>query len=375
LRSSRAGGRDNWIWFHIPVGYLFAIGNPRSDWMFKTEPDPRLDGRSLAYPRGKVVGGSSAINAMIYMRGQASDYDRWRQMGLTGWGWSDVLPLFRKCEDHFGGETEFHGAGGAWRVDKPRVRWEVLDAFAEAARIAGIPSTEDFNCGDNEGCGYFQVNQKDGRRLSAARAFLEPALKRPNLTLITGALAERVVFDGRKATGVVIRENGKERTLLRTREVIVSTGAVMTPPLLERSGIGDAERLRALGVEVLQHAPGVGANLQDHLQLRLIYTVKGVRTLNRDNRSNWKRLKHGDRICAVAHGAADHGAIAVGRVHAFLAGVRDAESAVPYPALVARQVWRSAARVRRVSRRAWPICVRAAGARFTRARRGRKMRP
>jgi choline dehydrogenase-like flavoprotein len=286
-----AGGKDDWIWFHIPVGYLFAIGNPRADWMFKTEPDPRLDGRSLAYPRGKVVGGSSAINAMIYMRGQRDDYDRWRQMGLTGWGWSDVLPLFRKAEDHFGGESEFHGAGGAWRVDRPRVRWDILDAFAEAARIAGIPSTDDFNRGDNEGCGYFHVNQKDGRRLSAARAFLEPALKRPNLTLITGALAERVVFDGRKATGIVIRENGKERTLTATREVIVSTGAVMTPPLLERSGIGDAERLRALGVEVLHHAPGVGANLQDHLQLRLIYTVKGVRTLNRDNRSHWKRLR------------------------------------------------------------------------------------
>ena len=286
-----AGGRDNWIWFHIPVGYLFAIGNPRSDWMFKTEPDPRLDGRSLAYPRGKVVGGSSAINAMIYMRGQAADYDRWRQMGLTGWGWSDVLPLFRKAEDHFGGETEFHGAGGSWHVDRPRVRWELLDAFAEAARIAGIPSTDDFNCGDNEGCGYFQVNQKDGRRLSAARAFLEPALNRPNLTLITGALAERIVFDGCKATGVVIRDGAGERNLWAMREVIVSAGAVMTPPLLERSGIGDAERLRALGLNVLHHAPGVGANLQDHLQLRLIYSVKGVPTLNRINRSNWKRLK------------------------------------------------------------------------------------
>ena len=288
-----AGGRDNWIWFHIPVGYLFAIGNPRSDWMFKTEPDPRLDGRSLGYPRGKVVGGCSAINAMIYMRGQASDYDRWRQMGLTGWGWSDVLPLFRKAENHFGGETEFHGAGGAWHVDKPRMRWEILDAFAEAARIAGIPSTDDFNRGDNEGCGYFQVNQKGGRRLSAARAFLTPALTRPNLTLITGALAERIVFDDRKATGVVIRENGRERTISATREVIVSAGAVMTPPLLERSGIGDAERLRALGLPVLQHAPGVGANLQDHLQLRLVYSVKGVPTLNRINRSHWKRLRMG----------------------------------------------------------------------------------
>src|SRR5688572_807654 len=183
-----AGGRDNWIWFHIPVGYLFAIGNPRSDWCFKTEAETGLNGRSLGYPRGKVIGGSSAINAMIYMRGQAADYDRWRQMGLEGWGWDDVLPLFKRQEDHFLGESEFHGAGGEWRVDRPRKTWELLDRFIDAAEQCGIPRSADFNTGDNEGCGYFQVNQKNSRRWSAARGFLKPVLHRPNLTLITGAV-------------------------------------------------------------------------------------------------------------------------------------------------------------------------------------------
>ena len=163
-----AGGKDNWIWYHVPVGYLFAIGNPRSDWMFRTEEDAGLNGRSLAYPRGKVIGGCSAINAMVYMRGQAADYDGWRQLGLQGWGWDDVLPVFKQQEDHFLGETDLHGAGGEWRVDRPRMRWEVLDAFVDAGEQTGIPRSEDFNTGNNEGCGYFHVNQKNGRRWSAA---------------------------------------------------------------------------------------------------------------------------------------------------------------------------------------------------------------
>ncbi len=283
-----AGGRDNWIWFHIPAGYLFAIGNPRADWCFRTEPDPGLNGRSLLYPRGKVIGGSSAINAMIYMRGQAADYDHWRQMGLEGWGWSDVLPYFTRQEDHFAGASEFHGAGGEWRVDAPRVRWDILDAFRAAAGECGIEPSDDFNRGDNAGCGYFQVNQKYGRRWSAARGFLAPALKRKNLTLISGALAEHVVFEGREAKGIAIRREG-ERSTISASEVILSAGAVATPPLLERSGIGDGERLRALGVEVVQHLPGVGENLQDHLQLRCIFKVTNVRTMNADYRSLLKR--------------------------------------------------------------------------------------
>lgn len=288
-----AGGKDNWIWYHIPVGYLFAIGNPRSDWMFKTEGIPGLDGRSLAYPRGKVIGGSSAINAMIYMRGQAADYDGWRQLGLRDWGWDDVLPVFKAQEDHYLGATALHGAGGEWKVAEPRSRWEILDAFIGAAEQTGIPPTADFNTGDNEGCGYFHVNQQNGRRWSAARGFLKPALGRPNLTLIANALADRIVFDAKRATGVVIRQHGRERILLATREVICSAGAVATPALLERSGIGDGERLKAIGVDPLHHLPGVGENLQDHLQLRLIFKVSGVNTLNTQYQSLARRIAMG----------------------------------------------------------------------------------
>ncbi|MBX9651974.1 MAG: GMC family oxidoreductase, partial [Xanthobacteraceae bacterium] len=193
-----AGGMDNWIWFHIPVGYLFTIGNPRADWMFKTEAEPGLNGRALAYPRGKVVGGSSSINAMISMRGQAGDYDGWRQLGLAGWGWSDILPMFQRLEDHFLGESEFHGVGGGWRIEAPRVSWPVLDAVAEAATEMGIPAQADFNTGDNEGVGYFHVNQKRGRRWSSARGFLKLVLSRKNLQLETGVLAHRLIIeDGR----------------------------------------------------------------------------------------------------------------------------------------------------------------------------------
>ncbi|AWM86128.1 GMC family oxidoreductase [Microvirga sp. 17 mud 1-3] len=280
-----AGGRDNWIWFHVPVGYLFAIGNPRSDWMFKTEPEPGLNGRVLNYPRGKVLGGCSAINAMIYMRGQREDYDNWRQMGLRGWGWDDVKPIFRRHEDHYLGEGEHHGAGGEWRIEPPRVRWDILDSFIEAAVEAGIPRTSDFNTGSNEGIGYFQVNQKNGRRWSAARGFLKPALSRPNLMVKTQARATRILFEGRRAIGVEIVQNGIKRQIRARREVIVSTGAVVTPQLLQLSGIGNGDLLRQHGIEVIHHAPGVGENLQDHLQLRPIYRVHGTRTLNEDYRS------------------------------------------------------------------------------------------
>src|SRR5271156_3099173 len=197
-----AGGRDNWIWFHIPVGYLFAIGNPRSDWCFKTEPEEGLNGRILNYPRGKVIGGSSSINAMIYMRGQAADYDHWRQLGLTGWGWDDVLPCFKRHEDHFMGESAAHAVGGEWRVEAPRVRWDLLDAFRAAAEQAGIKSIADFNSGDNEGACAFHVNQKRGRRWSAASAFLKPVLHRGNLRLETKCLVEGIDFDGRRAVAV-----------------------------------------------------------------------------------------------------------------------------------------------------------------------------
>ncbi len=284
-----AGGKDNWIWFHIPVGYLFAIGNPRADWLFKTEAEEGLNGRVLNYPRGKVLGGSSAINAMIYMRGQREDYDNWRQMGLEGWGWDDVKPIFRRHVDHYLGEGEHHGAGGEWRVEAPRVRWEILDSFIEAAVEAGLPRVSDFNTGSNEGIAYFHVNQKNGRRWSAARGFLRPALSRANLKVQTHAHATRILFEGRRATGVEFLQNGAVRRVHARREVILSAGAVVSPQLLQLSGIGDGALLQQHGIDVVQHLPGVGENLQDHLQLRPIYRVQGVRTLNEDYRSLVKK--------------------------------------------------------------------------------------
>jgi choline dehydrogenase-like flavoprotein len=275
-----AGGKDDWVWFHIPVGYLFAIGNPRSDWMFETEPEPGLNGRRLKYPRGKVVGGSSAINAMISMRGQAGDYDHWRQLGLTGWGWDDVARVFRRLDDHFLGESEHHGVGGEWRVEAPRVRWSVLDAVARAAVEMGVPATGDFNTGDNEGVGLFHVNQRRGLRWSAARGFLKPALARPNLRLETGVVVEKVLFEGRRAVGVRYRRGGQAFEARAQGEVILSAGSVGSTQILQLSGVGPGEWLAEAGVPVVAEKPGVGRNLQDHLQQRAIYRVRGVPTLN-----------------------------------------------------------------------------------------------
>jgi choline dehydrogenase-like flavoprotein len=275
-----AGGKDNWIWFHIPVGYLFAIGNPRSDWLFKTEAVPGLNGRALNYPRGKVIGGSSSINAMIYMRGQARDYDHWRQLGLSGWGWDDVLPVFKRHEHHFLGASDHHAVGGEWRIEHPRVRWDLLDAFRHAAEQAGIKRIDDFNTGDNEGSCAYHVNQKFGRRWSAARGFLKPVLSRPNLRLETGCLVERVEFDGRRATGVRFKQNGDSRIARCRGEVILAAGSIGSIQALLLSGVGPAAQLCEHGIPVVLDKPGVGENLQDHLQLRMIYKVAGVRTLN-----------------------------------------------------------------------------------------------
>src|ERR1700732_3469136 len=275
-----AGGNDNWIWFHIPVGYLFAIGNPRSDWMFKTDPEAGLNGRSLAYPRGKVIGGSSAINAMISMRGQAADYDHWRQLGLGGWGWDDVLPAFRRLEDHFLGESALHGVGGGWRIEAPRLSWAILDAVGDAAEEMGIRKIPDFNTGDNEGVGYFHVNQKRGRRWSSARGFLNPVLGRPNLRLEKQVLADRLVVENGRAVGVRFIQGGETIEARARGEVILSAGAIGSIQLLHRSGIGPADWLSPLGIDVVLDRQGVGRNLQDHLQQRAIYKVEGIRTLN-----------------------------------------------------------------------------------------------
>lgn len=288
-----AGGKDDWIWFHIPVGYLFAIGNPRADWLFQTASEPGLNNRSLAYPRGKVIGGSSAINAMIYMRGQARDYDGWRQMGLAGWGWDDVLPHFLKHEDHQDARGPFHRSGGELRVERPRVRWEILDRIRAAASEAGIPAIDDFNTGDNSGSSYFHVNQKLGRRWSAARAFLKPALKRSNLRLETSVLVDRLELDGKRAQAVRYLREGHHCRATARGEIILSAGAVASPGILERSGIGDPAVLGAHGIDVAVAAPGVGSNLQDHLQIRPVYKVSGIRTLNGDYANLLRRAAMG----------------------------------------------------------------------------------
>lgn len=287
------GGRDNWIWFHIPVGYLFAIGNPRSDWMFETEKEPGLNGRSLKYPRGKVIGGSSAINAMISMRGQSADYDHWRQLGLAGWGWDDVRPVFKQLDNHFLGETEHHGAGGEWRVEQARLKWDVLDAVAKAAIEMGVPPTSDFNTGDNEGVGYFHVNQKRGVRWSSARGFLKPVLNRPNLRLETHVLVEKVIVENGRAVGVRFRRDGRVFEARARGEVILSAGSIGSTQILKLSGLGPAAELASHGIEVVLDKPGVGANLQDHLQQRAIYKVSGVKTLNETYHSLIKRAGMG----------------------------------------------------------------------------------
>jgi choline dehydrogenase len=295
-----AGGTDNYPWIHIPVGYLYCIGNPRTDWCFRTEASPGLNGRELLYPRGKTLGGCSSINGMIYMRGQARDYARWAAVtGDEAWSWENCLSDFRSHEDHYRldarsaglgvGVTAFgalHGSGGEWRVEKQRLRWDVLDAFAEAAQQAGIPATDDFNIGDNRGVSYFEVNQRSGWRWSASRAFLKPIRKkRPNLTVWTGAQVCRLLFerreDGQQACrGVELIHEGQRSTVRAKREVILSAGAIGTPQLLQLSGIGDAGLLNAHQIPVVQHTPGVGGNLQDHLQIRSVYKVQGARTLN-----------------------------------------------------------------------------------------------
>jgi len=274
-----AGGRDNYIWIHIPIGYLYTQNNPRTDWCFKTEPETGLNGRALSYPRGRVLGGCSSINGMIYMRGQARDYDQWRQLGNVGWSWDDVLPYFRRTEDQVRGADEAHGVGGEWRVEEMRLSWEILDAFRAAAAEIGIPPTDDFNRGNNEGCGYFQVNQRRGVRVSAATAFLRPARGRANLTVLTGAEARAVLFEGRRARGVAFARKGIADEA-EAGEVVLAAGAVGSPHLLELSGVGQGALLKERGIAVRHELPGVGENLQDHLQIRMAYRVSHTRTLN-----------------------------------------------------------------------------------------------
>ncbi len=294
-----AGGMDDYAWIHIPVGYLYCIDNPRTDWRYRTEAEASLGGRALIYPRGKVIGGSSSINGMIYMRGQKRDYDAWAAAGNPGWSWDDVLPLFKKSENHWSldpaarrGDGEapvddrarWHGHGGEWRVEKQRLRWELLDAFRDAAAEAGIPRTDDFNRGDNLGCGYFEVNQKRGVRWSASKAFLHPIIKgkgeRRNLLLVTEALDVRLELDGRTCTGVSFSQRGVTHRVGARIETLLCAGSIGSPAILQRAGVGDPAHLADAGVPVRHALPGVGGNLQDHLQLRMIYRLTRAKTLN-----------------------------------------------------------------------------------------------
>ncbi|GIL03126.1 MAG: choline dehydrogenase [Alphaproteobacteria bacterium] len=275
-----AGGSDNRFWVHVPVGYLYCMGDPRTDWCYRTEPEPGLNGRALNYPRGRVLGGCSSINGMIYMRGQARDYDRWRQMGNRGWGWDDVLPVFRKSERHYGPADDFHGTDGELRVEEQRLNWPILEAVREAAAEIGIPPTHDFNAGDNEGSGYFPVNQRRGVRWNARKAFLDPARRRPNLRVVTHAQAERLLIEDRRVRGIEWRRGGRLERVNASREVILAAGAIGTPQLMQLSGIGPAELLAGFGIPVVHDLPGVGENLQDHLQIRTIFRISGAATLN-----------------------------------------------------------------------------------------------
>ena len=283
-----AGGRDNYHWIHIPVGYLHCIGNPRTDWMYRTAEEPGLGGRSLIYPRGRVLGGCSSINGMIYMRGQRQDYENWAALsGDPAWGWEQVLPVFKRSEDYHRGADEYHGAGGEWRVEPQRLRWDILEAFAAAAEQEGIPRVQDFNRGDNFGSGYFEVNQRSGWRWNTSKAFLRPVRKRPNLRVETGVTAEQLLFEGKRCVGVRLRRAGAVATVRARREVVLAAGAVNTPQLLELSGVGEPARLRESGIALRHALPGVGENLQDHLQLRVILKVSGVKTLNRIASTWW----------------------------------------------------------------------------------------
>ena len=280
-----AGGKDDYVWIHIPVGYLHCIGNPRTDWLYSTQADAGLGGRSLMYPRGKVLGGSSSINGMIYLRGQAGDYDHWADLtDDASWRWDKVLPLFKQSEDYYGGASENHGVGGEWRVEKQRLSWDILNAFRDAAQQVGIPKTSDFNGGDNSGSAYFDVNQRRGIRWNTSKAFLKPAARRPNLTIMTGCHVERLLLEttesGPRCTGVVFTGGGTQWQATARRETLLTAGAIGSPQLLQLSGIGPAALLQQHGIVPVLDSAGVGGNLQDHLQLRMVFKVQGVKTLN-----------------------------------------------------------------------------------------------
>ncbi|OGT82009.1 MAG: choline dehydrogenase [Gammaproteobacteria bacterium RIFCSPLOWO2_02_FULL_52_10] len=293
-----AGGKDNYFWINIPVGYLYTINNPRTDWCYQIEPDPGLNGRTINYARGKVLGGCSSINAMIYMRGQKSDYDYWTELGNRGWSWDEVLPVFKRSEDYQHGANEFHGSGGEMRVEERRVNWEILDAWRDAAAECGIPKIAEFNCGDNFGNAYFQMNQRRGVRWSGTRAYLRPVMRRSNLTVVTHAHVQRLRLDNqdgqRRATGLEVRiGKGASQTIQARREVILAAGSIGSPQILQLSGVGRGALLQGCGIPVVHDLPGVGENLHDHLQILMIYKVHNTVTLNQRANSLFGKVAMG----------------------------------------------------------------------------------
>jgi choline dehydrogenase len=289
-----AGGKDDWIWIHIPIGYLKCINNPRTDWCYKTEAEPGLNGRSIIYARGKVLGGCSSINGMLYLRGQVRDYEEWAQItGDARWNWESVLPVFKRSEDYWGGADEMHGDQGEWRVEKQRLHWDILDRYTQAAQEAGIPFRQDYNRGDNFGIGHFEVNQKKGVRWNSSKAMLRPVLHRPNLKVVTGALIDKLAMEGKEARGVEFSLDGVPHKVTARIETLLTAGAIGSPAILQRSGIGPANLLQNRGIPLLHESPGVGGNLQDHLQLRMIFKVHGIKTLNQRANSLWGKAMMG----------------------------------------------------------------------------------
>ena len=289
-----AGGKDDWIWIHIPIGYLKCINNPRTDWCYKTEAEPGLNGRSIIYARGRVLGGCSSINGMLYLRGQVRDYEEWARItGDARWNWESVLPVFKRSEDYWGGADAMHGDQGEWRVEKQRLHWDILDRYTKAAQEAGIPFKADYNRGDNFGIGHFEVNQKKGVRWNASKAMLRPVLNRPNLKVVTGALIDKLVMGGKEARGVEFSLDGATHRVTARIETLLTAGAIGSPGILQRSGIGPANLLQNRGVPLLHDLPGVGGNLQDHMQLRMIFKVHGITTLNQRANSLWGKAMMG----------------------------------------------------------------------------------
>jgi len=276
-----AGGKDTNPWIHIPVGYYKTLHNPDTDWCFNTEPDETMNNRSIPYPRGKTLGGSSSINGLLYIRGQEQDYDLWRQQGNVGWSWKDVLPYFIKSENQERGSSEFHGINGPLSVSDQRIKLDILDVFMDAAEEIGIPKINDFNKGDNFGCGYFQVTEKNGFRCSTAVGYLNPVKKRKNLKIEVKAHVKSVDFESNKATGVSYWINNELKKIKANKEIILCAGSIGTPQILQVSGVGDASKLKNLGINIVHNLPGVGKNLQDHLMFRPVFKVKNIKTLNK----------------------------------------------------------------------------------------------